>query len=64
MEDGDAPQVIFSDSSTGNYDLVVGADGDHLTIRGLSLGVPQRVSSARRLGASSSTAFPRPPIGW
>jgi 2-polyprenyl-6-methoxyphenol hydroxylase-like FAD-dependent oxidoreductase len=40
MEDGDAPQVIFSDSSTGNYDLVVGADGVHSTIRGLSLGGP------------------------
>ena len=40
LEDGDAPQVIFSDSSTGSYDLVVGADGVHSTIRSLALGGP------------------------
>ena len=40
LEDGEAPRVIFSDGSTGTYDLVVGADGVHSTIRSLALGGP------------------------
>ncbi len=38
LEDGEAPRVSFSDGSTGTYDLVVGADGVHSTIRSLALG--------------------------
>jgi 2-polyprenyl-6-methoxyphenol hydroxylase-like FAD-dependent oxidoreductase len=40
IEDGGAPQVIFSDGSSGSYDLVVGADGVHSTVRRLALGGP------------------------
>ena len=40
LEDGEAPRVSFSDGSTGTYDLVVGADGVHSTIRSLALGGP------------------------
>ncbi|TCO19659.1 2-polyprenyl-6-methoxyphenol hydroxylase-like FAD-dependent oxidoreductase [Kribbella steppae] len=40
LEIGGAPQVTFSDGSTGSYDLVVGADGVHSTIRNLALGGP------------------------
>jgi 2-polyprenyl-6-methoxyphenol hydroxylase-like FAD-dependent oxidoreductase len=40
LEDGGAPRVTFSDGSTGSYDLVVGADGVHSTIRRLALGGP------------------------
>ena len=41
IENGGATQVIFSDGSTGSYDLVVGADGVHSTIRSLALGGPR-----------------------
>src|SRR4029453_6139256 len=40
LEDGAAPRVRLSDGSTGSYDLVVGADGAHSTIRGLVKGGP------------------------
>lgn len=40
LEDGEAPRVSFSDGSSGSYDLVVGADGVHSTIRSLALGGP------------------------
>jgi 2-polyprenyl-6-methoxyphenol hydroxylase-like FAD-dependent oxidoreductase len=40
LEDGEAPRVSFSDGSTGSYDLVVGADGVHSTIRSLGLAGP------------------------
>jgi 2-polyprenyl-6-methoxyphenol hydroxylase-like FAD-dependent oxidoreductase len=40
LEDGDEPRVSFSDGSSGSYDLVVGADGVHSTIRRLALGGP------------------------
>ena len=40
LKDGEAPQMSFSDGSTGSYDLVVGADGVHSTIRSLALGGP------------------------
>ena len=40
LENGDAPSVTFSDGSTGRYDLIVGADGVHSTIRRLALGGP------------------------
>jgi 2-polyprenyl-6-methoxyphenol hydroxylase-like FAD-dependent oxidoreductase len=40
VDDGDAPQVNFSDGSTRTYDVVVGADGVHSTIRTLALGAP------------------------
>jgi 2-polyprenyl-6-methoxyphenol hydroxylase-like FAD-dependent oxidoreductase len=40
LEDSEVPRVIFSDGSTGTYDLVVGADGVHSTIRSLALGGP------------------------
>lgn len=49
VEDGQAPQVTFSDGSTGSYDLVVGADGVHSTIRSLALGGPP----ARYVGQAS-----------
>ena len=47
--DGQAERVRFSDGSTGTYDLVVGADGVHSTIRGLALGGP----AARAVGQAS-----------
>jgi 2-polyprenyl-6-methoxyphenol hydroxylase-like FAD-dependent oxidoreductase len=40
LENGDEPSVTFSDGSTGRYDLIVGADGVHSTIRRLALGGP------------------------
>jgi 2-polyprenyl-6-methoxyphenol hydroxylase-like FAD-dependent oxidoreductase len=40
FENGEGPQVTFSDGSTGSYDLVAAADGVHSTIRGLALGGP------------------------
>jgi 2-polyprenyl-6-methoxyphenol hydroxylase-like FAD-dependent oxidoreductase len=40
LQDGEAPRVSFSDRSTGTYDLVVGADGVHSTVRSLALGGP------------------------
>ena len=40
LEDGATPRVGFSDGSSGSYDLVVGADGVHSTVRGLALGGP------------------------
>jgi len=40
VEDGEAPLVSFSDGSIGRYDLVVGADGVHSTIRSLVVGGP------------------------
>jgi 2-polyprenyl-6-methoxyphenol hydroxylase-like FAD-dependent oxidoreductase len=38
--EGDAPRVPFVDGSSRSYDLVVGADGVHSTIRSLALGGP------------------------
>ena len=38
VEAGAAPRVSFTDGSTGSYDLVVGADGVHSTIRRLVFG--------------------------
>lgn len=49
VEDGAAPRVSFTDGSTGSYDLVVGADGIHSTIRSLVLGGPP----ARFVGQAS-----------
>ena len=40
LEDAAEPRVTFSDGSTGSYDLVVGADGVHSSIRSLALGGP------------------------
>jgi 2-polyprenyl-6-methoxyphenol hydroxylase-like FAD-dependent oxidoreductase len=40
LEDGDLPQVSFSDGSSGTYDVVVGADGVHSTVRSVALGGP------------------------
>ena len=40
LEDGAAPRVTFSNGSSDSYDLVVGADGVHSTIRRLALGGP------------------------
>ena len=48
-DDGQAKRVRFSDGSTGAYDLVVGADGVHSTIRGLAVGGPP----ARYVGQAS-----------
>jgi 2-polyprenyl-6-methoxyphenol hydroxylase-like FAD-dependent oxidoreductase len=39
LEDGAAPRVRLPDGSTGSYDLVVGADGAHSTIRSSSWAV-------------------------
>jgi 2-polyprenyl-6-methoxyphenol hydroxylase-like FAD-dependent oxidoreductase len=49
LEDGPVPLVSFSDGSTGSYDLVVGADGVHSTIRRLAVGGPP----ARYVGQAS-----------
>jgi 2-polyprenyl-6-methoxyphenol hydroxylase-like FAD-dependent oxidoreductase len=49
VEDGDAPRVTFSDGSTSSYDVVVGADGVHSTIRSLVLGGPP----SRQVGQAS-----------
>jgi 2-polyprenyl-6-methoxyphenol hydroxylase-like FAD-dependent oxidoreductase len=38
IQAGDRPHVIFTDRSTGAYDLVVGADGLNSTIRTLAMG--------------------------
>ena len=43
------PRVSFSDGSSGSYDLVVGADGVHSTIRSLALEGP----TARYVGQAS-----------
>jgi 2-polyprenyl-6-methoxyphenol hydroxylase-like FAD-dependent oxidoreductase len=48
-DDGQAKRVRFSDGSTGGYDLVVGADGVHSTIRALAVGGPP----ARYVGQAS-----------
>jgi len=40
LEDGQTPRVTFSDGSTSSYELVVGADGVHSTIRRLAFGGP------------------------
>lgn len=40
FEDGELPQVAFADGSRGEYDVVVGADGVHSTIRTLALDGP------------------------
>ena len=40
LEDGAAPRASFSDGSSRSYDVVVGADGVHSTIRSLALGGP------------------------
>jgi 2-polyprenyl-6-methoxyphenol hydroxylase-like FAD-dependent oxidoreductase len=40
VKDGPAPRVSFSDGSTDDYDLVVGADGVHSTVRRLALSGP------------------------
>ena len=62
IEDGDEPRVSFSDGSGSSYDLVVGADGVHSTIRRLALGGPpaQYVGQA---GGSSPTVSLTSPIG-
>ena len=49
LEPGATPRVTFSDGSTGTYDLVVGADGVHSTVRTLALGGPP----ARYVGQAS-----------
>jgi 2-polyprenyl-6-methoxyphenol hydroxylase-like FAD-dependent oxidoreductase len=49
VEDGPATRVSFSDGSTGSYDLIVGADGVHSTIRQLVMGGPP----ARYVGQAS-----------
>ncbi len=49
VDDGAAPRAHFSDGSTSSYDLVVGADGVHSTIRSLVLGGPP----ARFVGQAS-----------
>lgn len=40
LENSGKPRVSFSDGSSGSYDLVVGADGIHSTIRRVAMGGP------------------------
>ena len=40
LDQGECPHVRFSDGSAASYDLVVGADGVHSTVRTLALGGP------------------------
>jgi 2-polyprenyl-6-methoxyphenol hydroxylase-like FAD-dependent oxidoreductase len=40
LENSGKPRVSFSDGSNGSYDLVVGADGVHSTIRSIAMGGP------------------------
>jgi 2-polyprenyl-6-methoxyphenol hydroxylase-like FAD-dependent oxidoreductase len=40
LENSRKPRVSFSDGSTESYDLVVGADGVHSTIRSVAMGGP------------------------
>jgi 2-polyprenyl-6-methoxyphenol hydroxylase-like FAD-dependent oxidoreductase len=40
LEDEHSPRVTFADGSSESYDVVVGADGAHSTIRRLALGGP------------------------
>jgi 2-polyprenyl-6-methoxyphenol hydroxylase-like FAD-dependent oxidoreductase len=49
LECGETPSVTFSDGSTERYDLVVGADGVHSTVRSFALGGPP----ARYVGQAS-----------
>jgi 2-polyprenyl-6-methoxyphenol hydroxylase-like FAD-dependent oxidoreductase len=49
LEVGLVTRVTFGDGSTETYDLVVGADGVHSTIRRLAIGVP----TARYVGQAS-----------
>lgn len=49
LEDPAAPRVTLSDGSTAAYDLVVGADGVHSTVRNLAL----RGAPARYVGQAS-----------
>jgi 2-polyprenyl-6-methoxyphenol hydroxylase-like FAD-dependent oxidoreductase len=49
LEAGNTPQAVLSDGSSGSYDLVVGADGVHSTVRALALGGPD----ARDVGQAS-----------
>ena len=59
VEQGDRPHVRFSDGSAASYDLVVGADGVHSTVRALALRGPP----ARYLGQASwrfvASGFPQ-----
>ena len=41
VDEGPSQTVSLSDGSTGRYDLVVGADGIHSTVRGLAPGGPE-----------------------
>jgi 2-polyprenyl-6-methoxyphenol hydroxylase-like FAD-dependent oxidoreductase len=49
LEQGDRPHVRFSDGSAASYDLVVGADGVHSTVRALAFAGPP----ARYVGQAS-----------
>jgi 2-polyprenyl-6-methoxyphenol hydroxylase-like FAD-dependent oxidoreductase len=59
VEHGDRPRVRFSDGSAASYDLVVGADGVHSTVRALALRGPP----ARYVGQASwrfvASGFPQ-----
>jgi 2-polyprenyl-6-methoxyphenol hydroxylase-like FAD-dependent oxidoreductase len=41
-DDGERVEVTFSDASTGSYDIVIGADGLHSGVRGLTFGPEER----------------------
>ena len=60
---GETPRATFSDGSNESYDLVVGADGVHSTVRSLALGGRPPATSGRRPGASSPRTPPTAPIG-
>ena len=55
-EVGEDGRVVFSDGSTGAYDLVVGADGIHSVVRGLAF--PDAPRPSTRVRSSGATTCP------